>query len=53
MSKRGRSGRGWHLTGTGAGDGTRCAGCRRPVVFGDRCEDCKRELRKRQRRKPR
>jgi hypothetical protein len=30
-----------------------CIGCRRPIVYGDRCEDCKRRVRQRQRRKPR
>jgi hypothetical protein len=30
-----------------------CIACRRPILFGERCEGCKRELRQRQRRKPR
>jgi hypothetical protein len=30
-----------------------CLGCKRPIFYGERCEGCKRELRKRQRRKPR
>jgi predicted nucleic acid-binding Zn ribbon protein len=30
-----------------------CIACRRPIAYGERCESCKHELRKRQRRKPR
>jgi hypothetical protein len=30
-----------------------CVACHRPIVYGDRCEDCKRRVRQRQRRKPR
>jgi predicted amidophosphoribosyltransferase len=30
-----------------------CLGCQRPIVYGDRCPDCQRELRQRKRRKPR
>jgi hypothetical protein len=29
----------------------RCIGCHRAILWGDRCEDCKRKLRQRQRRK--
>jgi hypothetical protein len=33
---------------------SRCMGhCGRPIVYGDRCPDCARELRKRTSRKPR
>jgi hypothetical protein len=31
----------------------RCIGCKRRIVWGERCEDCKRELAARRRRKPR
>ena len=31
----------------------RYAGCRRKIVYGERCPDCARELRQRKRRKPR
>jgi hypothetical protein len=31
----------------------RCVGCKKPIVYGDRCEACKRELRRRVARKPR
>jgi hypothetical protein len=31
----------------------RCLACHRPIVYGERCENCKRELRERKRRKPR
>jgi hypothetical protein len=30
-----------------------CVKCRRPITWGERCEDCKRELRQRRMRKPR
>ena len=29
----------------------RCIGCRRPILYGERCEGCKRQLRARKRRK--
>jgi hypothetical protein len=53
MSKKGRSGRGWHVTGIAKSTGGRCVACHRAIVYGDRCEDCQRELRQRRRRKPR
>jgi hypothetical protein len=36
-------------------DGRRrlCLSCQRPVVFGDRCQDCRDRLRDRRKRKPR
>jgi hypothetical protein len=37
----------------GWGTARRCIGCRRRIVWGERCESCKRELRQRKRRKPR
>jgi hypothetical protein len=39
--------------GSGSRRDQRCIGCKRSIVWGERCEDCKRELRQRQRRKPR
>jgi hypothetical protein len=30
-----------------------CIACRRPILWGERCETCKRDLRRRQARKPR
>ena len=30
-----------------------CVGCRRPIIYGERCQDCQRQLRLRKRRKPR
>jgi hypothetical protein len=33
--------------------GNRCIGCKRHIVWGERCESCKQELRQRKRRKPR
>jgi len=53
MSKKGGSGRGWHMTGTAKSTGGRCVGCRRTIFYGERCQDCQRDLRQRQRRKPR
>jgi hypothetical protein len=35
------------------GDRVRCVACKRRIVWGDRCESCKRELAARKRRKPR
>ena len=32
---------------------SRCLGCQRPIVYGERCPDCASELRKRKRRKQR
>jgi hypothetical protein len=40
---------GWNLRG----EQQRCVKCLRPIVWGQRCETCKRELRRRQARKPR
>jgi hypothetical protein len=48
VSKRGHFG--WHVTGPPRLIRD-CLGCRRPIVHGERCEDCKRRLRQRQRRK--
>jgi hypothetical protein len=43
-----------HATATArGGERARCITCQRPIVWGERCEGCKRELRQRQRRKPR
>jgi hypothetical protein len=54
MSKRGSSKLGgWILTGPPRRRTLDCIGCRRPIVYGERCEGCKRELRLRQRRKRR
>jgi len=39
--------------GSGSKVTQRCLSCKRRIVWGDRCEKCKRELRDRQRRKPR
>jgi hypothetical protein len=48
MGKRGQFG--WHVTGPAKA--TRgCVGCRRPIVYGDRCPTCAKRLRLRQRRK--
>jgi hypothetical protein len=42
------------LFGPSASKGrNRCIACQRPIVWGDRCENCKRELAARRRRKPR
>jgi hypothetical protein len=35
------------------GERQRCRKCGVPILFGDRCQTCQRELRKRRRRKPR
>jgi cellulose synthase/poly-beta-1,6-N-acetylglucosamine synthase-like glycosyltransferase len=40
-----------HITVGTPGYGLKCKGCRRPIVYGERCETCKRTLRQRQRRK--
>jgi hypothetical protein len=53
MSKQGAGRRGWHITGTARSTGGRCLGCRRVIVYGERCEGCKQELRQRRKRKPR
>jgi len=53
MSKKGGSGRGWHMTGTAKSTGGRCVACRRTIFYGERCSDCAKRLRLRQRRKPR
>jgi hypothetical protein len=34
-------------------DRRRCIGCKRRIVYGDRCQPCQQKLRVRQRRKPR
>jgi hypothetical protein len=39
--------------GSGSRDQIRCVACRRRIVWGERCESCKRELRQRKRRKRR
>jgi hypothetical protein len=31
----------------------RCIACQRPIIYGDRCQDCRNKLRQRKRRKPR
>jgi hypothetical protein len=31
----------------------RCIGCQRPIVVGDRCQDCRDKLKQRRKRKPR
>ena len=42
------------LFGPSASKGrNRCIACQRPIVYGDRCETHKQELRQRRRRKPR
>jgi hypothetical protein len=33
--------------------GNRCIACKRHIVYGDRCQDCREQLRQRKRRKPR
>jgi hypothetical protein len=40
-----------HFTIHRRGGPLRCLGCKRRIVWGERCEDCKRLLRQRQRRK--
>jgi hypothetical protein len=35
------------------GERQRCVKCGRPIVYGERCPPCARDLRQRQRRKPR
>jgi hypothetical protein len=42
-----------HINVGTAGYKLRCKGCRCPIVYGERCQDCQRKLRLRQRRKPR
>jgi hypothetical protein len=32
---------------------SRCIACTRPIVYGDRCQDCRDKLRQRKHRKPR
>jgi hypothetical protein len=49
----GKSGKQGLLYGPSAGIRNRCIGCHRFIVYGERCETCKRELRERKRRKPR
>jgi hypothetical protein len=53
MSKKGGGGRGWHVTGTAKSTGGRCVACHRTVFYGERCQDCQRELRQRRKRKSR
>jgi hypothetical protein len=55
MAKRGLGGfkNAGAYPGSHSGAQLRCIGCKRSIVWSDRCEVCKRELRQRQRRKPR
>jgi hypothetical protein len=39
--------------GSGSRRDQRCLACKRRIAWGERCEDCKRELAARRRRKPR
>jgi hypothetical protein len=41
------------LFGPSAGRRHRCIACKRAILYGERCEDCKQVLRVRKRRKPR
>jgi rRNA maturation endonuclease Nob1 len=43
-----------HFTiGKRQGGPLRCKGCRRTILYGDRCPDCQQQLRQRRKRKPR
>jgi hypothetical protein len=41
------------LFGPSGGRQQRCIGCKQRILYGERCETCKRALIKRKRRKPR